>query len=150
MKKSKLQQVLIKTSHEYGRKIMIGLASFGLTIFLFLNIFAVQQVTPLYEDVANGEISALIRFFGKAKSLAEFQTIFPEVKQTFGLYEENVYAEDRKRQESIAQLELILQKNPQARDVLYALSKLYEKEENKLKAAEYLARAKQIDPQIGK
>lgn len=146
----KLQPKLVKTARHLGRKISLGLASFGFTLFLFLNIFAVQQVTPLYEDVANGEITALIRFFGKAKSLHEFEAIFPEVKQTFSLYEENVYAEDRKRQESIAQLELLLQKNPQSRDVLYVLSKLYEREENAEKAGMYLQLARKVDPEIGR
>lgn len=146
----KLQPILMKMGHHYGKKLLLGLALFGFTLFLFVNIFAVQQVTPLYEDVANGEITALIRFFGKAKSLHEFEAIFPEVKQTFGLYEENVYAEDRKRQESITQLELLLQKNPQARDVLFALSKLYEKEDNAEKATIYLNLARQIDPKVGR
>lgn len=120
-----------------------------MTLFLFVNIIFVQSVTPLYQDVANGELTALIRFFAKAKSLKDFQEILPEVNQTFNLYETSVYAEDRKRKEAIQQLESILQKNSQARDVLFTLSLLYKKENNPDRAAYYLQKAKEVDPLIG-
>lgn len=130
------------------KTLCFGLAAFILVIFLFFNLITAQKVGPMYAHLVNGESEATVDFFKKAKSLYEFQKIFPEIEQTFILLEDKVYAEDRQRKEQISYLEGILFTNPQSRDVLQTLAMLYKKEGEIEMSQEYLMRAKEVDPEI--
>ena len=55
---------------------------------------------------------------------------------------------DKKRKETMAEFESLLQKNPKSRDLLYNLYLLYNEDGNKIKAEEYLKKAKEIDPTV--
>lgn len=136
-----MKKKAVKITQMIGALIAVG--------FLYMNISAVMAIPSLYSQVADRDEEAMIVFFRKAKSSKEFRELFPEIQQLFVSLENKVYAEDRSRQDEIAYFESLLSYNPNARDVLYTLSLLYEKQGNSVKSAEYLARARVVDPTIG-
>ena len=121
-----------------------------LTVGLFYNIAAVSQLTPFYAKVTSSDNDSVVYFFKQAKSLSDFYSLLHQIRQTFKLYENQVFAEERRRQDHIKKLEQLLQQNPNSRDILYSLSVLYKREGLRSKAAEYLQKAREIDPQAGK
>ncbi|NCP17529.1 hypothetical protein GW853_03210 [Candidatus Kuenenbacteria bacterium] len=78
-----------------------------------------------------------------------FQAELDKYKVIYGdEIEKQVFAEKYQRQQQISTLEVLLQKNPQARDVLYTLYQLYLADGKTNNAQEYLKKAQQIDPMI--
>lgn len=127
----------------YSGKVII---MFIFILFCFFNAVASQMISPLYFQLVKENPQAEVQFIKTVRLLPEFQAIFPEIRETFVTYEKDVYADERKRRQTIQELENLLEENAQARDVLYALSLLYEHDGNQTKANEYLQRAHQIDP----
>ena len=126
-----------------------------LYLFLFLsillNIFSSQLISPLYFQLVKEDKNAVISFLNKIKNFPVFPAFLTMNKNIYGdSLEEEVFAENKKREEMIAEYEILLQKTPKSRDILYNLYLLYKEDGNKIKAEEYLRRAKEVDPSIDK
>lgn len=123
---------------------------FGL-LFLFLAtniLFAVSL--PDVEPIISGKSEGVVNFMKRARTLSPFPTLFPEIKFMFVNHELEVYKDDRERRDMIVKLEKALVINQKSRDVLYSLYLLYDKSGNESKASEYLQRAREVDPNIGR
>lgn len=121
----------------------------GLSIgFLMINIVASQMVNNLYLKFVQEDESAQVAFFKIARDLPEFQAVMPYTAGTYRELSEEINQDNVTRLEQIKELELLLEQNPNARDVLYAISQLYAQSGDDDKAAEYLNRAQDIDPSL--
>jgi tetratricopeptide (TPR) repeat protein len=88
-------------------------------------------------------------FLKKIKRTKEFPQQLNYYKNIYGQdIEKEVFTEEIKRKEEIKKLEIILQKNQKARDVLVRLAILYFEDEDFKKAKEYYQRAKEVDPMV--
>jgi len=63
-------------------------------------------------------------------------------------FEQEIFWEERDRNQKIKKFEQILQKNLNARDVLYGLYELYLEKGDNLTAEKYLRQAKEVDPTL--
>jgi hypothetical protein len=140
--------VIIAAFRSQKKNIYIVLGLF-LVAFLFLNVFFSQYISPLFLAVADDEKRGTVEFLEKIKATDEFADFFQTAKSRFGsMIEEEVFEEDRKRALIITELEQILLKTPEARDVLFNLHALYQREGEENRSQEYLKRATEIDPSI--
>jgi len=131
------------------RKPVIVAGSILLLALLVTNIVISQTVFPLYFSVLNENKDAVIMYLKKIMPLPFFQSELNKYKSIYGdIFEKEVFAEKYQRQQQIVTLETLLQKNPQTRDVLFALYQLYLTEGQTNRAKEYLKKAQQIDPMI--
>jgi len=116
-------------------------------LFLILNIFASQTISPLFYGVINNDYQSIVLFLKKIGNQSFFNQELKKYQLIYGKkIDGDVFSEERKRQEEIKKLEVLLQKNPNARDVLYQLYLLYQQAGNNKKAEEYYRKAKEIDP----
>jgi tetratricopeptide (TPR) repeat protein len=116
-------------------------------LFLTLNVFASQTVSSLFLQVVNNQYQSTVLFLKKIKTQDFFDQELKRFRAIFGKKIENdVFSEDRLRAEKIKKCELLLKKNPDARDVLYQLYLLYQEAGNTEKADEYYRRVKEVDP----
>lgn len=129
----------------YSVKVVV---MFIFILFCFFNGVASQIMPNLYFQLVKEDPQAEVAFFKTARLLPEFKALFPEIRQSFTQHEKEIYADERNTRTRIAELEELLKENPQSRDVLYALSLLHEQEGNTGKAAEYLQKAKALDPAV--
>ncbi len=144
MKHATLKQ--LKYSLLTSSKVLFFLLIF---FYIFLNILFSQLISPLYFQLVKEDKKAVINFLQKIKNSAYFSPFLDKSKNIYGTQiEQEVFAEDNKRKETIAKFESFLQKNPKSRDLLYNLYLLYNEAGNKTKAEDYLERAKEIDPLI--
>jgi len=131
------------------QKYLFTILVFLMLIFLSVNIFSSQDISPLYAGIIGGQKQAAIDYLRKIKLLPEFKSELENYKETFGTIIENeVFQVDRERKEKIGELEQLLTKNNQARDVLYGLYLLNKEDGNNNKAQDYLNRAREIDPML--
>jgi hypothetical protein len=134
---------------EQGSKIFVRLVAAFIVIFLFLNLFYSQYISPLYLQFVNNDKNATVTFLEKIKTLPDFQKILKMNRDVYGkTIEEEIFRQDNKNITTINNLEQILTNNLKARDILYSLYELNLAEGNKIKAVEYLRQAKEIDPAI--
>jgi tetratricopeptide (TPR) repeat protein len=120
-----------------------------LLLYLFVNILSSQLISPLYFQIAKEDRKSVIVFLEKIKDFPSFPYFLDIHKKIYGnQIEQNVFAEEVKRKETIQNLELLLTRNSKSRDILYNLSILYHEDDNPKKAGEYLKRAQEIDPTI--
>ena len=110
-----------------------------------LNITSSQAVSPLYFGLVKGNPQAAVSFLQKISRSSGFdyyRSLFSaDVQRQFT-------AEEAKLDNQIKKFESLLQKNPNARDVLYNLHLLYTRVGNDNKAQEYLKKAQEVDPTI--
>ncbi|MBI2641852.1 tetratricopeptide repeat protein [Candidatus Roizmanbacteria bacterium] len=134
---------------EYLLIILRYCAFFILFVYLTLNIFFSQNISQLYVGVANDDVFAVTEFLQKIKPLPEFRSFFDIQKRIYGdSIESEVYKDEFQIRQKIQKFESALQKNQKSRDLLYGLSKLYNKLGETDKAKEYLEKAREIDPTI--
>ncbi len=120
---------------------------FLLLIFLLLNIVTSQTVSSLYYEIINDKEAPVASFLKKIRFLPEFANIFKMNKNIYGPSLANdVFQDQKQRQDLIKKFEQALSQNPQSPEALYNLSLLYRKEGDPIKANDYLNRAKEIDP----
>jgi len=120
-----------------------------LILILTLNLISSQSVSPLFLGVINRDYQATVTYLKKIKPLPIFSHELNKFKNIFGeKIEIDVFAKEQKIKAEIKKLETILEKNPDARDVLYQLYLLYQQIGNEKKANLYLKRAKTVDPFI--
>jgi len=122
---------------------------FFLGIFLLLEIFASQIISPFYIQVVNEDKSGVVNYLKKIVSLAIYKEELSIYKNTYGEgFENTVLAEKLARNNKIEKLEQLLVNSPKSRDVLYGLFLLYQEDGNKIKAEKYLQAAREVDPSI--
>jgi tetratricopeptide (TPR) repeat protein len=120
-----------------------------LILFVYLNTLYSQFFPPQYFAFIAEDREGTVAFLKDIQSVSNYQSILEMQKGIFGSdIEREVNHEAQDRQHSISSLESALGKNPKARDVLYELSLLYQKQGNVEKAVEYLHRAQDVDPML--
>jgi tetratricopeptide (TPR) repeat protein len=148
IKKSKKRKKQL-TKKIFSTKILNILIAFIFFLFLLANISYSQNISPLYWKLVNDEKEAVIDYLKKIKPLPFFKTELKKFTNIFGKkIVDDVFFEDEQRKIKIKKLEAVLQKNPKSRDVLYALSKLYQEDGNERLAKEYFKKAKEVDPNL--
>jgi len=128
-----------------------GRVLFFILIFVYVltNIFFSQNLSHLYFELVKEDRAAVVNFLNKIKKLPIFPEYLRVNKKIYGdALEKEVFAENVKRKQTIAEAELLLEKNPKSRDILYNLYLLYKEDGDDIKAGEYLRRAKEVDPAI--
>lgn len=144
----KLAQISFKTSK---RQINFFLIIFYIFIFLFLsiNIFFSQKISPIFFGLVNNDKKSVVAFLQKIINNNNFENQLKYFEKIFGPSLKNdVFAKKLQREIKIKELEQILEKNPQSRDVLYGLYLLNLEKESQKTAEKYLRLAKEIDPEI--
>ena len=122
---------------------------FLIFFYAIVNIFSSQRISPLYFQLAKENRDGVVDFLSKIKSLPVFNSFLAMNKNIYGnSLEDEVFAESLKRGQNIEEYELLLQKNPKSRDVLYNLYVLHLEDGNELKAEGYLKKTREIDPSI--
>ena len=130
-------------------KIIKFLTAIFLFLFLLFNLVASQLVSPLYFQLAKEDKNTVVAFLQKIKNLPVFPYFLDLNKKIYGdTIEQDALSQDKKRKETMAEFESLLQKNLKSRDLLYNLYLLYNEDGNKIKAEEYLKKAKEIDPTV--
>jgi len=120
-----------------------------LTLFVVLNVFSSQTISPLYFQMINHNPTATIHFLKDIKNLPEFKTELAKLSKQYNQpFKKDVFAQENERKQKIIYLKKLLKQNPKARDVLYNLSLLYQQEGNKNQTNQYFKQAKHIDPMI--
>lgn len=127
-------------------KLLLGVFLF---LFLLFNLISSQLISPLYFQLLKEDKNVAVAFLRKIKKLPAF-TSFLEINKNIydNSFEQEVLSPDIKRNKLIEEYELLLQKNPKSRDLLYNLYLLYQEDGNEVKAEEYFQKAKEIDPMI--
>jgi len=134
---------------EMGTHFFAGLGYGILFIFIALGIWSNLAIPKIVTAIGVADDKRNIVFFKKARHLDQFRlTLLPEMVKTFSNHEYEIYADERARLEKIRVLESLLDKHPEARDVLYALALLYQKSGDYNKSQEYMNRAATVDPDV--
>ena len=128
----------------------IILGSTFLVMYVVINGLASQLVPSIFTRIVEGEKNAIISFYTIARDNEIDHDLFNFVSTDRAQYADELSSDHKNRKEFISYYESLLQINPYARDVLYALSVLYEQEENASQAQAYLQRARALDPSMGK
>jgi len=121
-----------------------------LLIFLGMNIFYSLYIPNIFFATTTKSKSAILSFISQTKDLAQFQKIYPEIKSTFKSNSNVINSQSKSRREQIAKLENLLSINPDSPELLYGLHLLYDADGNATLSDDYLARARAIDPLIGR
>ncbi|OGK21455.1 hypothetical protein A2866_02055 [Candidatus Roizmanbacteria bacterium RIFCSPHIGHO2_01_FULL_39_8] len=143
---------MVKIRHRAKNYTFVLLSIFGISfllVYLSVNILSSQLISPLYFQIIKEDRKSFIVFLEKIKDFSSFPYFLGMHKRIYGnRIEQDVFAKEVKRKETIQNLELFLTRNPKSRDILYRLSLLYRDEGNQTKADEYLNKARVIDPVI--
>ena len=120
-----------------------------LSLFLFTNIYHSQTINPLYFELINEDKKSVVQFLKKTIKISEFNLIFKMAQDNYGKSLENeVFWQKKGRENQINKLEGVLKVNQKAKDVLYGLYLENKSDGNKIKANEWLSKAKKIDPAL--
>jgi tetratricopeptide (TPR) repeat protein len=118
-------------------------------IFLIINIYFSQNISPLYQEIVNNEKDAVISYLKKIKKQPFFKSELKKFTQIFNQsIAKEVFFEDEQRKIKIQKLKEALKKNPKSRDILTNLAILYHEDGNDKLAQEYFNKAKEIDPSL--
>jgi tetratricopeptide (TPR) repeat protein len=129
----------------------IGIAACYGLVFMFLvtNILLSQVYPDFYNGIFIGDKASLVSFFKKADTSSYFPKLKEESSSIYKQLESEITSDVRNREKRIQKLEGLLKENPKSRDVLYALSILYEQSGDMAKSQEYLEKARSVDPSVG-
>jgi tetratricopeptide (TPR) repeat protein len=117
-------------------------------LFLSANLYASQMIHPIYQKLVDNEPAAWVSFFKIARNNEKTKPYLYEVSGKYRELQAEINADNSTRLEMITKLEESLSLNPQARDVLYGIAILYQESGDEAKAAEYLERARKVDPSL--
>lgn len=118
-------------------------------IFLIINIYFSQNISPLYQKILNNEKEAVISYLKKIKKQPFFKSELKKFTQIFDQsIAKEVFFEDEQRKIKIQKLKEALKKNPKSRDILTNLAILYHEDGNYKLAQEYFNKAKEVDPNL--
>ncbi len=120
-----------------------------LMFYVLLNVYSSQTVHPLYFKQAQHENRYAVRYLSAIRSLPQFDMQYRWYNSLSQQdIHDGVYEDMMKRGNEIAALEKYLAVNPDARDVLLALSRLYRLQGDFQKEDKYYIKAKTVDPGI--
>ena len=120
-----------------------------IALFLFFNIVFSQKISPIFFGLANNDRKSAVEFLQKIRSTREFYRRLKDYENVYGpSIKDEVFAKERAHNLAITKLEQILEKNHQARDVLYSLYELYLEKGDNNTAENYLKLAREVDPTI--
>ncbi len=137
-------KILLKKYFFYG-------LIFVLSLFLFFNIFYSQKISSLFFGLINNDKKSAVLFLEKIREKKFFENQLKYFENFYGEDLKNeVFFKENQRNLKIKKLEQILEKNPQARDILYSLSLIYLEKNDIKKARKYLELVKEIDPEYKK
>ena len=143
-----MSKLSVKTNKLLKKILLFSVICFGL-VFLLVNIFLSQLIPTLYFHLIKNDKEAIVTFLTKIKKTSDFTSYMNINTQIYGeSIRRDVFDIDQKRLAKIKSLELLLQKYPDSRDVLYDLYLLYHEQGNALKAENYLKKTLIIDPAI--
>lgn len=117
-------------------------------LYLSINLYASQMIHPIYTRLVDNEPAAWVSFFKIARNNEETKPYLYEVSGKYRELQAEINADNSTRLEMIANLEQSLALNPQSRDVLFGIATLYKESGDDAKAAEYLERARKVDPSL--
>ena len=118
-------------------------------IFLIINIYFSQNISPLYQKILNNEKEAVISYLKKIKKQPFFKSELKKFTQIFDQsIAKEVFFENEQRKIKIQKLKEALKKNPKSRDILTNLAILYQEDGNDKLAQEYFNKAKEVDPNL--
>ena len=118
-------------------------------IFLIINIYFSQNISPLYQKILNNEKEAVISYLKKIKKQPFFKSELKKFTQIFDQsIAKEVFFENEQRKIKIQKLKEDLKKNPKSRDILTNLAILYQEDGNDKLAQEYFNKAKEVDPNL--
>lgn len=143
---------MITPTQKHFLKPLISIIFAILTIFLILNILYSQNISPLYFTLVSEDKKAVVNFLKKIKLLPDKNYFKDQLAEYKGIYgdsiRDDVFKDDKNRQESIKEMQKLLEKSPNSRDLLYNLYLLEKEEGNKTQSQIYLQKAKEIDVNI--
>jgi len=114
--------------------------------FGFFNIYFSQNISPIFFGLSNNNKKSTIEYLQKIRKLPDFDQQLKYFEKIYGLSIKNdIFAKEINRELKIKQLEQILDKNSQARDVLYSLYLLNLEKGDKTHAEKYLKLAREVD-----
>ena len=120
-----------------------------LLLIVIINIISSQAISPLYFQLVNENKDSIVRFLTLIKPAPFFMKEYIRYKNTYGASIDTVvFKEDKETEKQIQKLEGALNKNPQARDILIELSRLYKNMGDSNTSNKYEEKARSIDPSI--
>lgn len=158
--KKRLEKVIGQTIHQFLVEYTISIGkSLVLTLFFLYvlnNIVLSQALSPTYYKLFSPNLlsssedrNTMVDFLRDIRDTDDYSYYRAMAVNTFGDgIEQEVDSEQYERTNKIVNLEDILKKNLNARDVLYELSILYKDQGEGDQASIYLERAKKVDPLV--
>ncbi len=131
-------------------KSLLVFAGYGLLCgILVINIAFSQTVSPIYFSLLDGNVAGIAQFLHLIRPLPVYAD---ELQKNFSQYGPALYQSffqnESEQNALLEKLNNVLQKNPNSRDVLYSLYKLYSFRGDHALAQKYLQQAKEIDPTV--
>ena len=150
--KNMKKKVKIKKKYfflDFSKKLFLFFLYFLMIVFLAINIFSSQNISPLFLKVINSNYQATVLFLKKIKKTPYFFQQLTKFKKIYGeKIASDVFFDDIQREKKIKKFKDLLKLNPDSRDLLYNLYLLYKQAGNEKLAQEYLKKARKIDPWI--
>ncbi len=132
------------------RNILPLFLMFFLGIYLFLNIYYSQNLSPLLISLTkNEDYQSVVTYLKKIEGTKYFSDELKKYQRVYGdKLLNDVFADKVKIEKTIKEFEQLLKVNPDSRDLLYWLYRLNQMIGNEEKAKEYFKRAREIDPMV--
>lgn len=126
---------------------LVGMVFVGVG-FIYLQLVTMQSTSQLYKEFVFNENTTVYQYISLVETLPEHQYYLQYLPKTYSSYKELQKEISLSDKEAIIELERVLNRQPQSRDVLYALAVLYEQNDEEMRSQEYLERAEAIDPLV--
>ncbi len=146
--KKVIDQTVKKALLDYVRYTAAFVLIFFLLLYLVLNIYAPQQFPPLYFSLVDSNETAMVTYLQKIYKTPLFTQFFFLDQDANGRLLQEIRRDEVARENRITAYQQALLLNPQDRDILLALSRLYGQNGDNKKAGEYLRQAQAIDPMV--
>lgn len=144
-----VKQVIRQSLIGYSQSILLVALMVTFGFLVARNISASQDIPPLYYRIFDDNPKVMAEFLRRIRDTQAYERFAAMAMNTYGdSIEQEVNKERLQRKYDIEQLEVILTKNPKARDVLVALAILHRRDGNEEKYEEYKARALAVDPAV--
>ena len=122
---------------------------FLVLLFLLFNIAASQFIDGAYYGLINGDRKSAVTFLKSIRGLSIFDKEVEKQKKEHGqIIVDEVFREENEKKEMLNNFDLILERNPYSRDILYSQYLIYLDYGDRVIAETYLKRAQEIDPAI--
>lgn len=144
-----IRQAIKQSFLDYTLLVLKSIGYIAVFLLVIRNVTMSQNISPSYFQIVNQNRKGEIDFLQRIQTLPEYEKYLDLGRKLYGEdMEKEVNRDALKRKAEISHLESILRLNPQARDVLYGLSKFYRVQGDVVKADIYLEKAKEVDPTI--